>query len=58
MEFSNFCNHMFQENCHERRQNEEQEYQTVEEYVNNGSNLAFLRKEYMKYLNSPQNILK
>lgn len=58
MEFSNFCNHMFQENCVERRKHNEQEYQTVEEYVNNGSNLAFLRKEYMKYLNSPQNILK
>lgn len=49
---------MFQENCHERRQNEEQEYETVEQYVDNGSNLVFLRKEYMKYLNSPQNILK
>jgi hypothetical protein len=49
---------MFQENCVERRKHNEEEYASVEEYVNNGSNLAFLRKEYMKFLNSPQNILK
>lgn len=50
MTFSEFCTHMWSENCHERRQHGDQEYSTLEEYVNTGMNTSFLQSEYEKFL--------
>lgn len=50
MTFEEFCVHMYSENCHERRQHGDQEYSTLEEYVNTGMNTSFLQSEYEKFL--------
>ena len=50
MTFNEFCTHMWSENCHERRQHGDQEYSTLEEYVNTGANKSFLESEYEKFL--------
>lgn len=37
---------MYAENCHERREYGQTEYQSVEDYVQHGTNLDFLQKAY------------
>ena len=50
MKFSRFCMDMYTENCHEKRQNNEDEYTSVDEYIANGTNLIFLERAYQDYL--------
>jgi hypothetical protein len=40
---------MWSENCHERREHGEEEYKSLDEYVNNGSNKSFLDTQYSNY---------
>ena len=49
MTFEEFCTHMWSENCHERREHGEEEYKSLDEYVNNGSNKSFLDTQYSNY---------
>ena len=44
--FSEFCMHMYAENCHERREYGQKEYMSVEAYVDEGTNKEFLQQAY------------
>tara|TARA_B100001113_G_scaffold51169_1_gene37262 strand:- start:1842 stop:2036 length:195 start_codon:yes stop_codon:yes gene_type:complete len=57
MTFNEFCTHMWSENCHERRQHGDQEYATLDEYVNTGENKSFLETEYNKFLKNGRTFL-
>ena len=57
MTFNEFCTHMWSENCHERRQHGDQEYATLDEYVNTGENKSFLESEYNKFLKNGRTFL-
>jgi hypothetical protein len=47
MNFEQYCQHMYAENCHERREYGQIEYASVEEYMNNGRNLIFLNDSFI-----------
>jgi len=57
MTFEEYCVHMYSENCHERRQHGQKEYESISEYVNNGNNKDFLETQYDKFLIEPRTFL-